>query len=117
MATLLEDARQAGRLVICAPVFAELHAYPGATGRFVEQFLNATHIEVDFYLDEAVWRRAGTAYANYAERRRAAGGGETKRLLVDFIVGAHALLECDRLLTLDGSRYQQAFPDLHIDSA
>jgi predicted nucleic acid-binding protein len=32
--------------------------------------------------------------------------------LVDFIVGAHAILKADRLLTLDAARYQVAFPKL-----
>jgi predicted nucleic acid-binding protein len=116
MVELLEDARREGRLLICAPVFAELHAYPGATGSFVEQFLNTTGIEVDFCIDESVWRRAATAYASYAQRRRAAGGVQTKRLLVDFVVGAHALLESDRLLSLDVSRYDRDYPELAIAS-
>lgn len=114
--SVLEDARRVGGLVICAPVFAELHAYPGADRRFVERFLTSTGIEIDFDLDGAVWRRAAVAYAAYADRRRAAGGGQSKRLLVDFIVGAHALLKSDRLVTLDGSRYDIAFPSLAIVS-
>lgn len=68
----------------------------------------------DFLLDEAVWHEAGAAYAAYAARRRRSKEGEPKRLLVDFVVGAHALLKADRLLTLDAGRYRSAFPRLVI---
>jgi len=66
----------------------------------------------DFLLDEAVWQEAGATYAAYAQRRRHSKDGFSKRLLVDFIVGAHAILQADRLLTLDAARYQVAFPKL-----
>jgi hypothetical protein len=112
MAALLGSAKNRGGLVICAPVYVELLAYPKATRTLVEQFLAATHIVTDFLLDEAVWQEAGAAYAAYAQRRRDSKDGSSKRLLVDFIVGAHALLKADRLLTLDAARYQVAFPKL-----
>lgn len=112
MAALLQLAHEVGGLVICAPVFAELQAYPGATLPFIERFLSDTDIRVDFTLSEAVWRQASTAFATYAQRRRNAEGGQAKRLLVDFIVGAHALLEADQLLTLDPDRYHKDFPKL-----
>ena len=80
----------------------------------MEQFLRDTHIRVDFVLDESVWRRAGLAFSAYAKRRRRSGGGEPRRLLVDFLVGAHAELRAERLLTLDASRYTQDFPGLKL---
>jgi hypothetical protein len=112
MAALLGRAKNEGGLVICAPVYVELLAYPKATKTFLEQFLAATHIVTDFLLDEAVWQEAGAAYAAYAQRRRQSKDGSSKRLLVDFIVGAHAILKADRLLTLDAARYRVAFPKL-----
>ena len=115
MAVLLRGARAAGPLTIAAPVWAELHAAPGATPELVTRFLDDTGIEGDFDLDERVWRRASEAFAAYAVRRRASAGGEPKRLLVDFLVGAHACERADRLLTLDPQRYRQAFDDLRIE--
>jgi len=35
-------------------------------------------------------------------------------LLVDFLIGAHALVQADRLMTLDAKRYQRDFPELKI---
>ena len=110
----LFKARSEGGLVICAPVYCELLAYPSASRRFVKEFLFETGIFVDFILDEQIWQRAATAFVAYAERRRRSHGGSPKRLLVDFVVAAHALFSADRLMTLDGTRYRQDFPRLQI---
>jgi predicted nucleic acid-binding protein len=109
---VLFKARSEGGLVVCAPVYCELLAYPSATRRFVNEFLAETGVLVDFLLDEQVWQRAATAFTAYAERR--SRGGSPKRMLVDFVVAAHALFSADRLMTLDGSRYRQDFPRLQI---
>ena len=37
-----------------------------------------------------------------------------KRLLADFVIGAHALYSADRLLTLDEGRYRRDFPELKL---
>ncbi len=110
MKELLFGAQQTGGLTICAPVYAELLAYPGATKAFVDAFLEDVQIAVHFSLPKQVWEEAGEAYSAYVERR----AGQPKRLLVDFLVGAHALLLTDRLLTLDPARYRTAYPDLKL---
>jgi predicted nucleic acid-binding protein len=107
-------ARGEGGLVICAPVYCELLAYPSATRHFIQEFCGETGIVVDFLLDEQVWQHAAGAFVAYAQRRRRSRGGSPKRLLVDFIVAAHALLRADRLMTLDATRYRQDFPKLRI---
>ena len=83
MAALLGRAQNEGGLVICAPVYVELLAYPKATLSFVQQFLERTHVVTDFLLDEAVWQEAGSAYAAYVQRRRRSKDETPKRLLVD----------------------------------
>jgi predicted nucleic acid-binding protein len=109
---VLDEAAGAGGLVICAPVYAELLAHPKASVAFVDDFLNETRIAPDFDFGEPVWREVSLRFAKYAIRRRASRGGSGKRLLADFIVGAHALIRADRLLTLDASRYAKDFPEL-----
>jgi len=47
-------------------------------------------------------------------RRRKAKTKEAKRLLIDFLMGAHAHQTADRLLTLDKNRYEIAFPNLKL---
>jgi len=110
----LAESHARGGLVICAPVYAELLAHPSASQRFVDEFLADTAISVDFDLDEPVWRQAAKGFAAYAERRRRSRGGPFKRMLVDFIIAAHALLRADRLMTLDAARYKQDFPRLRL---
>jgi len=109
---LLGRAQIEGGLVISAPVYVELMAHSRATTDMLQQFLGRTRVVTDFLLDEAVWQEAGSAYAAYASRKRRPGSGEPKRLLMDFVIGAHALLKADRLLTLDAARYKSAFPKL-----
>jgi predicted nucleic acid-binding protein len=110
----LHEARQGNRLLICAPVYAELLAYPKAPESFVEKFLQETGITVDFDITEAIWRDAGRRFSRYASRRRRSGGGHPRRLLVDFLVGAHALIKADSLVTLDRERYGKDFPELQL---
>ncbi len=114
MEKLLFAARQGGGIVVCAPVYAELLAYPGATRGFVEAFLLDTGVEVQVNLSLDVWSLTGEAFSTYAERRRRDRAGQPKRLLVDFLVGAHALIMTDRLLTLDPKRYRTAYPKLRL---
>ncbi len=114
---VLFRARQEGGLMICAPVYAELMAYPGASKAFVGAFLEDTRTELQTNLSRAIWERAGEAYSAYAERRRKDKAGQPTRMLVDFVVGAHALLAADRLLTLDPRRYRTAYPELKLLSA
>lgn len=107
-------ASKEGGLVVSAPVYAELLAYPKATQAFVDSFFATLNISVDFEFSRDIWLESGKAYANYAKRRRKVGSGQPKRVLPDFIIGAHALLKTDRLLTLDVGRYKTSFPKLEL---
>jgi predicted nucleic acid-binding protein len=109
----LGTAKLDGALLISPVVFAELHAYPGATQKFLAGFLQTTAVAVDLRLEESVWNEAGKRFALYVIRRRKSSG-TPKRLLADFIIGAHALMQADRLLTLDPRRYAQDFPELRL---
>jgi predicted nucleic acid-binding protein len=111
---LLGRIASEGALVICGPVYVELVAHPKVTLQFVEQFLATTHVDVDFNLDEAVWKQTAETFAGYARRRRKSAGGQVRRLAVDFLVGAHALVHADRLLTFDSHFYAQDFPKLPL---
>jgi predicted nucleic acid-binding protein len=110
----LGEAKSHGALLIAPVVYAELLAYPKATESFVGRFLAETGITVDFNLEHSVWVDAGKRFARYANQRRKAGHGEPKRLLADFLIGSHALLQADRLMSLDGSRYRNYFPELKL---
>lgn len=110
----LEIAFLRGGLVI-APVFAELLAAPGRNETFLAKFLRETTIMVDWDLGEDVWRTAAKAFQSYAERRRKQRDSGTRRILGDFIIGAHAQVRGFRFLTRDERLYRAAFPHLKVE--
>ena len=114
MARLLGQARSQGGVVVCGAVYAELLAHPDASAAFVDDFLSQTGVVIEFEVDESVGRDVARAYSAYAKRRRRSGDTQPKRLLVDFLIGAHAVHRADRLLTLDASRYARDFPRLKL---
>jgi hypothetical protein len=110
----LDAALGRGGLVIAAPVFAELLAAPSRNEAFLDSFFKETGISVDWNLDEAVWRTAGKAFQHFVARRRKQRDSGPRRILADFLIGAHALQNGFRLLTLDNHIYSAAFPRLAI---
>jgi predicted nucleic acid-binding protein len=114
--TALESAFSRGNLTVAAPVFAELVAGPGRTEDFVNGFFEDTGIAIDWELGEKVWRAAARAFRGYAERRRKKRDLGTRRILADFLIGAHAASHGYRLLTMDERLYRVAFPTLKIQS-
>ena len=110
----LGNAKTEGGLVVGAPVYAELLAYPKATESFVNGFLVDTGIDVDFEFQQSLWLEAGRRFARYARRRRRTAHHGPRRLLADFIIGSHALTQADRLMTLDPKRYKKDFPELKL---
>lgn len=111
---ILKEARLGGALVICGAVYSELLAHPKMTPAVLAQFLKDTDIQPEFDTDQRIWHEAGLRYARYAVRRRKAKAGPTRRLLADFLIGAHALLEANRLITFDGADFRRDFPELQI---
>jgi predicted nucleic acid-binding protein len=112
----LDRALGRGSLVIAAPVFAELLAFPGRNEEFLDSFFEDTGIAVDWDLDESTWRIAARAFQSYAGRRSKQAGTVPRRILADFLIGAHALHREYRLLTLDHRLYRAAFPRISIMS-
>jgi predicted nucleic acid-binding protein len=112
----LESAFGRGIVTVSAPVFAELVAGPGRTEEFVNGFFEDTGIAIDWDLGEAIWRSAAQAFRGYAERRRKQRGLGTRRILADFLIGAHAAAHGYRLLTMDERLYRASFPTLKVES-
>jgi len=112
IAKRLSEVQYDGAILLSGVTYCELLAYPKATEAFVNEFCARTGIAIDFHLQDSVWTEAGRRFAKYANRRRKAKDGDPKRLLADFLVGAHALLQADRLMTRDERRYRQDCPEL-----
>lgn len=110
----LDASLARGRLVIAAPVYAELLAFPLRTEGFLDSFCREAGITVEWEMDESTWRAAGRAFQSYVARRKKQGDAGPRRILADFLIGAHALRSGYRLLTLDDRLYRAAFPRLSI---
>ena len=112
----LDSAATAGPVIIGAPVFAELVAAPSRDESFVDSFIRNTGLIVEWSLSERIWRSAGRAFQQYSMRRRMQRDTGARRILADFLIGAHASQRGYRLLTLDTHLYKTAFPNLRLIS-
>jgi predicted nucleic acid-binding protein len=92
-------------------------AAPGRSATFVDRFCEETGIAVEWEIGERAWRAAGAAFQGYTARRRKQRSAEARRILADFVIGAHALVNGYKLLTLDAGIYQASFPKLAIATA
>jgi predicted nucleic acid-binding protein len=110
----LDDALERGTLVTTATVFAELMAAPGRSQAFLDAFFRETGIQIDWDFDEAVWWAAGRAFQGYAGCRRKQRDPGPRRILAEFLIGAHAQEGGHSLLTLDDHLYRTAFPGLTV---
>lgn len=112
-ARVLLEAAKRGPLVVCAVVHAELGAHPRSNPEDVDRFLDDLRIKIDWPLPEAVWRLSGLKFREYAIRRRHSSSTEPRRLIADFIIGAHATA-AGALATRDAAFFRRTFPDLTI---
>ncbi|GMA17138.1 hypothetical protein E5F05_03295 (plasmid) [Deinococcus metallilatus] len=78
-----------------------------------EAWLDDFGIEVDWTLGRAVWRRVGEAHAQYVVRRRRSGGGFPRRIVTDYLIGAHAEVNGLPLFTLNPEDYT-SFTELRV---
>ncbi len=107
---LLAQAYDSGALVTCALVYAEL-APQFQSREDLDSMLSVLGVQVAEGGPDVAW----LAGCKWAEYRKA--GGSRDRLLPDFLIGAHAVLHSDCLLTRDRGFYKSYFPELKLMSS
>ena len=103
----LRECLGAGSVVVCDVVLAEvctaLRDGTEAMSVLEEMSIRFSPLEAKSAL------RAGEMQRRYRQR-----GGKRVRTVPDFLVGAHALLQCDGLITRDASFYRDYFKGLKL---
>ena len=126
----LAEALRAGAVVISDPVYAELAVHFPEQEK-LDRFLADTGLRRASSNAEAL-HRAGSAWSEYIRRRPAlaclqcgatqdlhcdkcgASVQPRQHVVADFIIGAHALVQADQLLTRDRGYYATYFPELTL---
>jgi len=109
-ASAAEAVRQAlhiGPVVLCEVALAEVcTAFKGGTD--VLQFLEELGIRFDA-MEAKSALRAGEMQRRYRQR-----GGNRSRTVADFLIGSHAMMQCDALITRDAGFYRDYFKGLRV---
>jgi len=103
----LKRAKDAGRIIVCESVIAEIRPALASDGQ-LKEFLDDLHLEfVPSNVEAAI--ATGATYSLYLKNR-----GTARRVLPDFLIASHARQFADALLARDRRYYRHYFKELSI---
>ncbi len=103
----LREALHEGPVVLCEVCLAELCTSLKG-GSEVFQYLEEVGIAYSAMEPKSALR-AGEMQRRYRQR-----GGNRTRTVADFLIGAHAMMQCDALITRDVGFYRDYFKGLKV---
>ncbi len=107
--TAIASALATGEVVVCEAVVAEVQSMLDTDANVME-VLESMGIRFQPG-NEQVAMRAGLMYKRFRAR-----GGLRERVIPDFLIGAHAMLQCTALISRDEAFFRQFFKGLRIIS-
>lgn len=105
--TAIADALASGDVVVCDAVVAEVQAMLDTSLSLMET-VNGFGIRFGPTTEQAAMR------AGHMNKRFRSRGGKRERVVADFLIGAHALLQCDALITRDDDFFRDYFKGLKL---
>jgi predicted nucleic acid-binding protein len=103
----LGEALAAGDVVVCDAVVAEIHTLLAGAESTMEGLASLGIRYLPTSEPAAV--RAGHMQRRFRDR-----GGRRERVVADFLIGAHALLQCEALVTRDAGFFRDYFKGLKV---
>lgn len=108
----VRDALMLGPVVVCDVVVSEITAGlgHGADIMDVVEDMGLSYLPVD----RRAAIRAGEMQRRFNQRRTSSRHKEAPRTVPDFLVGAHAMLQCNALITRDDGFFRDYFKGLKL---
>ena len=103
----LEQAISVGEVVVCEAVVAEVQA-------MLDTRETAMDALAEFGIRYVPISENAAVRAGHMQRRFRDRGGRRQRVVADFLIGAHALLQCQGLITRDAGFFRDYFKGLKV---
>lgn len=106
-ATCVEQAISVGEVVVCDAVVAEVQG-------MLDTRETAMDALSEFGIRYLPTSENAAVRAGHMQRRFRDRGGRRERVVADFLIGAHALLQCGGLITRDAGFFRDYFKGLKV---